>query len=90
MKTLKIFITGTVQGIFYRNFIKETADSLGVRGYVRNLPDGRVEIVIEGRDDKINEMLEKCRQGPKHSIIKDVSFEEIKYLGLEGFKILNL
>ena len=54
MKTLKILITGTVQGVFFRNFIKEEAEKLELKGYVRNLPDKRIELVIEGRDESVN------------------------------------
>ena len=46
-KSLRLYITGTVQGIFFRQFIKENADQNGVRGYIRNLEDGRVEIFLE-------------------------------------------
>ena len=50
MKTLKIVISGVVQGVFFRKFVKENADELEVKGFVRNLDDGKVEIVIEGED----------------------------------------
>ena len=61
MKTLKITITGTVQGVFFRTFIKEKADELGLKGFVRNLDDGRVEVVVEGRDENANKMIEVCK-----------------------------
>ena len=50
MKTLRISITGTVQGVFFRTYIKEKADELKVRGFARNLEDGRVEVIAEGKD----------------------------------------
>ena len=49
-KTKKILVKGLVQGVFFRQFIKEQADKLGICGYVRNLDDGRVEAVVEGDD----------------------------------------
>ena len=90
MKTLRIKIKGVVQGVFFRKFIKENADELGVRGFVRNLEDGRIEIVIEGRDEKENELLEKCKKGPKHSEIKEIEVEEIKHQGFQDFKVSKL
>lgn len=49
MKRVHLFISGRVQGVFYRAFTKEVADSLGLKGWVRNLRDGRVEAVFEGQ-----------------------------------------
>ena len=90
MKTLKINITGTVQGVFFRKFVKDNADELDVRGYIRNMDDGSLEIVLEGRDEVVNDMLERCKKGPNHSEVKEVEVEEIKHQGLEGFKVSSL
>jgi len=90
MKTIKLFISGAVQGVFFRSFLKEKADGLGLRGFSRNLDDGRVEVVVEGRDESVNEMIKLCRQGPAHSNVKNVESEEIKHQGFEGFKVLRL
>ena len=90
MKTLKIFISGNVQGVFFRHFIKQKADELGLKGFVRNLDDGRVEAVVEGKDENINEMVEVCKQGPPQSYVKDVQIEELKYQGFKDFKILRI
>jgi len=88
-KAVKIFIFGTVQGVFFRNFVKETADKLGLNGFVRNKDDGSVEVVIEGDSDKVNEMRELCKQGPPHSQIRRFDFLDEKFQGLEKFKILK-
>ena len=90
MKTLKIKINGIVQGVFFRKFVKESAEEIGIRGYVRNLNDGNVELIIEGKDEKVNEMLNRCKKGPKHSEIKDIEIEEIKHQGFDGFKVSSL
>lgn len=90
MKTLKIYISGTVQGISFRQFIKESADKIGVRGYVRNLDDGRVEIIAEGIDEKVNEFLQVCKTGYTHAHIKNTVFQEIKHQGFDGFRISKL
>lgn len=90
MKTLRIKIKGVVQGVFFRKFVKENADKLSVRGFVRNLEDGRIEMVIEGKDEKVNELLEICKKGPKHSEIKEIEVEEIKHQGFQDFKVSRL
>ena len=90
MKTTKIFITGTVQGIFFRRFIKEEAEKLGLKGFVRNLDDGRIEVVAEGKDENINKMIAICKKGSAHSIIKNVQSQEIRNQGFDSFKVLSL
>lgn len=90
MKTLKINITGTVQGVFFRQFIKDKADELNLRGFVRNLDNSDVEVVIEGKDEIVNQFLHICRNGPPHSDVKEVQSREIEYQGFEDFKISRL
>ena len=90
MKTLKIKIIGTVQGVFFRMFVKESADKLDIKGFVRNMDDGSVEIVAEGKENNINEFLDICKKGPSQASIKNVNIEEIKHQGFDSFKILSL
>lgn len=90
MKTLKIIVSGNVQGITFRQFVKDNADRLGVRGLVRNLENGNVEVFAEGKEEIVKELLMLCRQGPKHSTVKNVEVNEIKHQGFEGFKISRL
>ena len=90
MKTLRLKISGNVQGVFFRKFVEGIANELKVRGFVRNLDDGKVEVVIEGRDENVNEMLEKCKKGHVNSDVKNVEMEELKHQGFENFKTLKL
>lgn len=90
MKTIKVLISGTVQGVFFRKFIEDKAWEFGLKGFARNLDDGRVEVFVEGRDENVNEFVEKCRQGPPHSQVDKVETQEIKHQGFEGFKILRI
>ena len=88
-KTVRIFFRGTVQGIFFRQFIKENADKRNVRGIARNLEDGRVEAWFEGDADMVNEMVEICRIGPRHSQVKDVEVREEKLQYFKDLRILR-
>jgi len=90
MKTIKINISGSVQGVTFRQFVKASADKLSVRGFVRNLEDGRVEVVAEGKDEAVNELLKLCKEGPRHSDVKKTETREIKHQGFEAFKISSL
>ena len=83
-------MSGTVQGVFFRKFIRDKADEIRVRGFVRNLDDGRVEIIAEANDAKVNRFLDACKQGPPHAEIRDVKTEEIKHQGFDRFKILMI
>lgn len=78
MKRAHILIEGRVQGVGFRHFTKVNAEETGVFGWVKNLPDGRVEAVFEGPVDHIREMVNRCEQGPGASRVDnvDVTVEE--------------
>jgi len=90
MKTIRVYLSGTVQGIFFRKYLEEKANEFGIRGFVRNLDDGRVEVLIEGRDENVNAMLDVCKNGNQHTKITDVQVQELKNQGFEGFKVLRM
>lgn len=88
-KSLRLFLTGTVQGIFFRQFIKDNADKHNVRGYVRNLEDGRVEVFLEGDKDNVDVMALVCKAGPKHANIRKVEEKEESFQDFKEFKVLR-
>jgi acylphosphatase len=88
-KTVRIFVSGTVQGIFYRKFVKESADSLDIKGFVRNLEDGRVEVYATGDSDKIDKLIELCKKGNQFSQIKSLDVKEVKPQEFKEFQILH-
>ena len=75
MKLAHIFIHGFVQGVGYRQFVKKHATELGLVGWVRNIPDGSVETVVQGPKEKIQELLTLCKKGPFLSEIEDIIVE---------------
>ncbi len=89
-KTVKVHISGLVQGVFFRDFIKKSADRLAVKGFVRNIEDGRVEVVIEGEVDNVNAMTEICRRGSPHSHVKRIDIKDEKFQNFTQFKILHI
>ncbi len=83
MKKIRVhlIIEGKVQGVWFRESTKRKALSLGVTGWVRNLPDGTVEVVAEGDEDKVNELVKWCHKGPPAAEVKNVKIKEEEYLG---------
>ena len=75
MKRTHVFISGRVQGVWFRAHTREKAEELGISGWVRNLPDGRVEAVFEGEDEKVDEMVKWCHRGPPLSRVEKVDVE---------------
>lgn len=89
-KSIRLYINGTVQGVFFREFIKNNAERLNVKGFCRNLEDGRVEVFLEGDADEVNKMIELCKAGPKHSQIKNVEEKSEKFQSFKNFKVLHI
>jgi acylphosphatase len=87
MPRLHCRVSGRVQGVFYRASAREEAERLGLRGWVRNLPDGRVEAVLEGPADKLAAMRRWLWQGPAGARVEDVRAEEEPETGLKGFEV---
>ena len=78
---VKIFVTGKVQGVFFRQTLKVMAKKNDVFGWVKNLRDGRVEAVLEGDDEKVNRLIEWAHGGPANARVEDVEIRTEKYSG---------
>ena len=89
-KSIRIYITGTVQGVFFRGFVKENAERYNVKGFIRNLEDGRIEIFLEGNVNDVNKVLELCKKGPKNSIIRNVEVNNERFQDFKNFKVLHI
>lgn len=76
-----IKVKGVVQGVFFRAFVKKSANIFNVSGSVQNKSDGSVEIIAEGERPKLEKLLEKCRQGPPAAVVKSVDHSWHKYRG---------
>ena len=89
-KSVRLYVNGIVQGVFFRLFVKENAERYNVKGFVRNLEDGRVEVFLEGNVDEVNKMIELCKKGPKHSKIINVEIKPERFQNFKVFKILHI
>ena len=72
MKRYSMTISGKVQGVFYRDFARREAEKLGLKGYVRNLRSGEVELVAEGGEAELESYLKICRKGPLMAFVKGI------------------
>jgi acylphosphatase len=82
-----VYVSGRVQGVYYRATTRDTAQETGVDGWVRNLDDGRVEAVFEGPERAVEEMVAWCETGSRAASVDavDATYEEPE--GLDGFEV---
>lgn len=76
MRRVHLYISGRVQGVCFRAEACDEAYKLGIKGWVRNLPDGRVETVAEGEDTAIEEFVKYCHKGPPGAYVRKVEISE--------------
>lgn len=88
MARARILIEGRVQGVCYRAFTSDVANRLGLKGWVRNLIDGRVEALFEGEKEKIKEAINRCYEGPPLAVVSkiDIHWEDTEEQ-MNDFKI---
>lgn len=88
MERAHILISGIVQGVAFRYYAQHRAQDLNLRGWVRNCWDGKVEILVEGEKEKIEELVKWCHQGPPLAVVEEVTVEWQEYKGeYEKFNI---
>ena len=89
MKGLHAFVSGRVQGVGYSAFTRNRAKMLGLRGFVKNLPDGRVEVYAEGEEGALKELLDYLKKGPVLARVDGVEYEFVEPRGeYEDFVVL--
>ncbi|MDH5460129.1 MAG: acylphosphatase [Candidatus Bathyarchaeota archaeon] len=76
-----VFVSGRVQGVFFRSETRYEAKKCGVKGWVRNLPDGRLEAVFEGEEENVKKLIEFCRRGPRGARVTGIDVVWEKYSG---------
>jgi len=87
-RTLRVVITGRVQGVCFRVWAKENAVALGLDGWVRNRRDGAVEALFSGAASQVFEMLARCRKGPPAAFVSDVAIFDDGAKVPPGFRVL--
>lgn len=87
MSSRRVVVAGTVQGVGFRWSARTQAERLGVRGWVRNRDDGRVEALLTGDDDAVEELLAWFRAGPPGAVVTSADVEVAEDEALDGFAI---
>lgn len=75
MKQVHLLISGFVQGVGYREFVKREAEKLGVLGWVRNLRDNRVEVIAQGDEETLKKFIKICEKGPFLADVKNIAID---------------
>ena len=83
----RIVVSGRVQGVFFRDSTRRTAETRGVAGWVRNRDDGTVEAHLEGEEDAVASVIAWARSGPRHAEVTGVDVTEVEPEGLSGFAV---
>jgi acylphosphatase len=83
----RLYITGRVQGVWFRESCREQAVALGVSGWVRNLADGRVEAVLEGPPAAVERVVRWCHEGPRRARVDGVEKHPESPVGETGFHV---
>jgi acylphosphatase len=84
---VRAVVAGRVQGVFYRDSCRSQATRLGVRGSVRNLADGSVEVVAEGERERVEELLAWCRSGPPRAMVTGITVSDEVPVAERSFRI---
>lgn len=87
MISVHVRVSGRVQGVYYRAFTQDKAREFGIKGWVRNIPGGGVEAVLEGERQKVGELLRLMKSGPAGSMVLGMEFSELESKGYEDFQI---
>lgn len=82
------YVSGKVQGVWFRASTKDQAKRLHITGWARNLPDGRVEVLACGKKEKVAELYEWLKHGPQLAKVTDITYEELPWQELQVFDTL--
>ena len=88
-ETLQIIVTGTVQGVYFRQSTKEKAVALGIRGTVKNTDDGSVSILASGEHRSLQKLIDWCCVGPSQAEVANVHVEKVPYIEFKDFHIIR-
>jgi len=76
MKRYHLIVSGRVQAVLYRDFTRREAEKLDISGYVKNLPNGDVEIIAEGSEENLKKFVSVCKKGPLMAFVKNIEIND--------------
>ncbi|MCS7143426.1 MAG: acylphosphatase [Archaeoglobaceae archaeon] len=87
MRAVEIYVSGVVQGVGFRYYTTKVAKELGIKGFVKNLPDGRVYIYAVGEGNSLEKFISSVRQGPPLAVVRDVEIRNAEIKEFERFEV---
>ena len=85
IEAIEVWVSGRVQGVWFRAFTEKSATAIGVSGYVENLPDGRVHLHAQGTEDQLKQLLEQLKKGPRGSRVEGLESIPVNTRPESGF-----
>lgn len=87
MKCIHLIVSGRVQGVFFRDNTRKKATELGLNGYAKNMPDGNVEVIAEGNEEKLKELIEFIKKGPGVAKVTNIKIKHKEPENVDKFEI---
>lgn len=87
MRAVEIYVSGVVQGVGFRYYTTKVAKELGIKGFVKNLPDGRVYIYAVGEESSLEKFISNIHQGPPLAVVKDVEVRSAEIKEFDKFEV---
>jgi acylphosphatase len=87
MQTVHLLISGKVQGVFFRETSRKVAEKLNIKGWIKNTPDEKVEAVITGEENDVNDFIKWCKKGPERAKVKEVIVSKQEGIFFEKFEV---
>jgi acylphosphatase len=89
METVRLLISGKVQGVFFRETSRKMAEKLNIRGWIKNNPDGKVEAVVTGTGETVEEFIKWCKAGPEKAKVDKVEIEKLNEVIFTRFEVIR-
>ena len=89
MQTVHLLISGKVQGVFFRESARKLAEKLKVKGWIKNRHDKKVEALVSGDENDVNDFIEWCKKGPERAIVKEVIVSNHADTYFEKFEVIR-
>lgn len=89
MRSVHLLVKGKVQGVFFRASAMEVADSLQIKGWVKNTPDGDVELLACGPEEKVQQFIDWCKKGPSRAVVTQVQVSDSDNYSFDSFQVIR-
>ena len=89
METVHLVISGKVQGVFFRETSRKLAEKLNITGWIKNNPDGKVEVLITGNEKDLDDFVSFCKKGPERAEVEEVKILKKQKMDFDKFEVIR-